>query len=50
MMNWKGRGRKRLWPKLRNYPGNCLEVLRKTTKNLSQDNRSLSQGLNPGHR
>jgi hypothetical protein len=25
-----------------------MDRLRKTTKNLSQDSRSLSQGLNPG--
>jgi hypothetical protein len=39
-MNWKGCGRKRSWPNLRYYPGICLEGLRKTTKNLSQDSRS----------
>jgi hypothetical protein len=47
-MNWKGCGRKWLWPNLRYYPGICLEELRKTTKNLSQDSQSLGRGLNPG--
>jgi hypothetical protein len=47
-MNWKGCGRKRSWPNLRYYPGICLEGLRKTTKNLSQDNRSPGRDLNPG--
>jgi hypothetical protein len=34
MMNWKGCGRKRLWPNLRNNPGIILKGLMKTTKNL----------------
>jgi hypothetical protein len=34
-------GRKQLWTNLTYYPGICLEALRKTTKNLSQDSRSL---------
>jgi hypothetical protein len=34
-MNWKG-------------CGICLEGLRKTTKNLSQDSRSPGRDLNPG--
>jgi hypothetical protein len=29
-----------------NYPIICLEELRKTTKNLSQDNQSLGRDLN----
>jgi hypothetical protein len=33
MMNWKGYGRKRSLPVSRNYPGICLEKLRKTTIN-----------------
>jgi hypothetical protein len=32
----------------RYYPGNFLEGMRKTTKNLSQDSRSPGRGLNPG--
>jgi hypothetical protein len=47
-MNWKGCGRKRSWPNLRYYSGICQERLRKTTKNLSQDSRSLGRDLNPG--
>jgi hypothetical protein len=47
-MNWKGCGRKRSCPDLRYYPVICLEGLRKTTKNLSQDRRSLGRDLNPG--
>jgi hypothetical protein len=30
---------------LRNYPGICLEGLRKTRQNLSHDSRSPGQGL-----
>jgi hypothetical protein len=37
MVNWKGYGRKKSWPSLRYYPIICLEGLRKTTKDLSQD-------------
>jgi hypothetical protein len=48
MMNWKGSGRKRSWPNLRNYPRICPEGLRITTKNLSQDSRSLGRDLNLG--
>jgi hypothetical protein len=40
MMNWKGCKRKRLWPNARHYLGICLEELRKTTKDLSDDSRS----------
>jgi hypothetical protein len=48
-MNWKGCGRKRSWLNLRYYPGICVEGLRKTMKNLSQDSRSPGRDLNPGH-
>jgi hypothetical protein len=41
---WK----KRSWPNLRYYSGICLEGLRKTTKNLSQDSRSPGRDLDPG--
>jgi hypothetical protein len=47
-MNRKGCGTKQSWPNLRYYPGICLEGLRKTTKNLTQDNRSPGRDLNPG--
>jgi hypothetical protein len=47
-MNWKGCGRKRSWPDVRYFPGICLEGVRKTTKYLSQDNRSLGRDLNLG--
>jgi hypothetical protein len=36
------------WPYLRHYPGTCLEGLRKTTKDLRQDNRSSGRDLNQG--
>jgi hypothetical protein len=32
MMNWKGYGRKRLWPNFRYHTSTCLEGLSKTTK------------------
>jgi hypothetical protein len=41
-------GRKRSWPNLKYYPSMCLEGLRKTMKNLSQENQSLGCNLNPG--
>jgi hypothetical protein len=47
MLNWKVFGRKRLWPNLKYYLDNCLERLRKTTINLSQDSLSLGRELNP---
>jgi hypothetical protein len=47
-MNWKRCGIKRSWPNLRRYPGICVEGLRKTTTNLSQDSRSPGRDLNPG--
>jgi hypothetical protein len=34
MMNWKGFGRKWLWPNLIYYPSIHLERLKKTTKTL----------------
>jgi hypothetical protein len=34
MMNWKGCGRKRLWPELRHYLGIFQERLRKTKNHL----------------
>jgi hypothetical protein len=46
-MNWSGCGRKLSWPSLRYYPGICLETLRKTLKNISQDNLSPGWVLNP---
>jgi hypothetical protein len=47
MLNWEGCGLKRRWPSLRYYPSIFLEGLRKTMKNLSQDNQSQTQYLNP---
>jgi hypothetical protein len=48
MMNWKGCGRKQLWPNLRHYPNICLQGLRKTTK-TSVKIAGLQVGtLNPG--
>lgn len=41
----KGCWRTLSWPNLRYYIGICLNGLRKTTKNLSQDNRSPTQDL-----
>jgi hypothetical protein len=46
MMNWKGCGRKQSWSSLSCYPRICLEGLRKTAKNLSQDSRSPGRDLN----
>jgi hypothetical protein len=34
MMNWEGGGRKQSWHNLRFYPRICLEILKKTMKNL----------------
>jgi hypothetical protein len=48
MMNWKGCGRKGLWPNGRYYPSTCMNGLRKTTKNISQDSRPPGRDLNPG--
>jgi hypothetical protein len=47
-MNWKEYGRKQSWPNLRYYPGICLEGLRETMKNVSQDSQSAGQDLKPG--
>jgi hypothetical protein len=47
-MNCEGCGRKRPRTDLRYYRGICLEELRKTTRNLSQDGRCLGRGFNPG--
>jgi hypothetical protein len=44
-MDLEGSGRGLI---LRYYPGVCLKGLRKTTKTLSQDNRSPGRGLYPG--
>jgi hypothetical protein len=35
-MNWKGSGRKWLWPNLNYYSGMYMEGVRKTMKNLRQ--------------
>jgi hypothetical protein len=48
IMNLKGFGRKRSWPILRYYLGIHLEGLRKTTKDLNQDSRSLRPRIKPG--
>jgi hypothetical protein len=40
MMNWKGYGKKRLWPNLSHCPVMFLEGLRKATTNFSQGNVS----------
>jgi hypothetical protein len=45
-MNSKGLGRKRPWPNSKNYPGICLEGLRKTTN--KQPSRSPVRDLDPG--
>jgi hypothetical protein len=47
-MNWKRCRRKQSCPNLWDYPSICLEGLRKTTKNLSQDSQSLGWDLNHG--
>jgi hypothetical protein len=46
-MNWKAFGESVPGLIFRYYPGIRLEGLRKTTKSLSQDSRSLGQDLNP---
>jgi hypothetical protein len=46
-MNWKAFGESVPGLIFRYYPGIRLEGLRKTTKPLSQDSRSLGQYLNP---
>jgi hypothetical protein len=45
MINWKRCGRKRYWYNSRYYPDICLEILRKTTKTISQDSRSPGRDL-----
>jgi hypothetical protein len=45
-----GYERKRSWPNLRYYPGNFLEVLRKTLKNLSKDDRSPGRDVQKSKR
>jgi hypothetical protein len=47
-MNWRGCGRKRSCPNLRYYPSIYVEGLRKTTKNLSQNNLSPGRDVNSG--
>jgi hypothetical protein len=47
IFKWKGCGRKWLSRNLKYYPSICLEGVRNTTKNLSQDSRSPGQDLNP---
>jgi hypothetical protein len=37
LMGWKGFGRKQSWPFCRHYSGICLEGLRETMRNTSQD-------------
>jgi len=44
-INWKGCGRKWLWPNSRYYRGIYLARLRNTTKNIFQDSGSLGRGL-----
>jgi hypothetical protein len=43
MMNWKGFGRKQLWP---NQGTICLEEMRKPTTNLYQDSWRPGQDSN----
>jgi hypothetical protein len=47
-MNWNGCERNRSRPNVRYYPGICLEGLKKTTKPINEDSRSLSSDLNLG--
>jgi hypothetical protein len=46
-MKWKGCVKEQSWSNLRYDPSICLKELRKNTKNLSQDSRSLSRNSNP---
>jgi hypothetical protein len=48
MMNYRGCKKKPPWPNLRYYTAIFPEVLRKTSKNLSQDSRFPGRDLNPG--
>lgn len=45
-MNWKGYERKWTAPNMRYYPEISPEMLRKTSKNLSQESRSPGRDLN----
>jgi hypothetical protein len=47
-IHFKGYGRKRSWSYERYYPSICMEGPIKHKRNLSQDNWSLDQDLNPG--
>jgi hypothetical protein len=47
-MNRKRRGRKQLWLNLMHPPGICLEGLRKSMNNLSDDRQSPGGDPNPG--
>jgi hypothetical protein len=49
-MNWKGYGRKLLWPVSMKayYHGSSLEGLSETTRNVSKDSRSPGRDVNPG--
>jgi hypothetical protein len=48
MMNWKRFGRKQTLPTFKDCLDILLEGLRKITKLLSQDSRSLGRDLNHG--
>jgi hypothetical protein len=48
LINWKGYGNKGSQPNLRYYLSICPEILRKTMKNLNDNNLSLDQDLNSG--
>jgi hypothetical protein len=45
MMNWKGYGKKRCWPNFKVLSRHLMELLRITTKNLSQDSRFPGRDL-----
>jgi hypothetical protein len=47
-VNWTEYGGKWAWVNFRYYLGICLEVLRKTTKNLNKDSLPAGQNLNLG--
>lgn len=47
-MNSNGCGRKRSWPIERYYLSICLERLKNTWKNLSQDSLSPDRDFSPG--
>jgi hypothetical protein len=48
MVNWREFKRKRSWPIFLYYSAICLEGLRRTVKNFSQDTRSPVRDFNPG--